>query len=155
MYNASQNGGAAWPNLPMLMSAAGADAHDSNSGFFARPDGSIDAVWIEGSGSPYVLSYTHFPAVAAYAPADFDHDGDVDSGLGGADDFDVFQACVSGPAIPYNPSGLPAGCSLTPDANGKIAADFDKDGDVDHDDFAVFQGCVSGEELPADPSCAN
>ncbi|HOW73104.1 MAG TPA: hypothetical protein PKY77_21110 [Phycisphaerae bacterium] len=67
---------------------------------------------------------------------DFDKDGDVDQ-----NDFDLFQDCVSGPAIP-----LIAGCE---------ARDFDHDGDVDQSDFGLLQRCVSGASEPADPNCAN
>ena len=41
-----------------------------------------------------------------YAPisptSDFDEDGDVD-----ADDLGIFEACATGPAVPYNPASLP------------------------------------------------
>lgn len=70
------------------------------------------------------------------APADFDRDGDVD-----ADDLMIFEACASGPTVPY-----------TGDC-GK--ADFDADTDVDQDDFAVFQRCYSGADNPADPNCGD
>ena len=67
---------------------------------------------------------------------DLDCDGDVD-----ADDLTVFEACATGPAIPYLP-----GCA------GK---DFDADGDVDSDDFAVIQRRLSGASIRATPNCAN
>jgi len=70
------------------------------------------------------------------APTDFDRDNDVDQ-----HDFEVFQACVSGPAIP-----LSTGCE---------SADLDHDGDVDQSDFGIFQRCYSGADNPADPNCAN
>ena len=70
-----------------------------------------------------------------YAPADFDHDGDVDS-----DDLAVFQACVSGPGIAYS-----GDCAK---------ADFDHDGDVDQTDYGIFLKCMSGAGVPADPNCA-
>ena len=44
---------------------------------------------------------------------------------------------------------------LTPDIDGQIAADFDKDGDVDMEDFGVFQRCYSGLDKPADPNCTD
>ena len=87
-----------------------------------------------------------------YARGDFNQDDHVD-----ADDLETFYACDTGPGIPYNPATLPAPwprCTLTPDGNGRIAADFNYDGDVDAADFAVFQRCWSGS-LPADPNCAN
>lgn len=68
-------------------------------------------------------------------PGDFDYDADVDPL-----DYDAFDRCGSGPAIPYA-----VDCGLV---------DFDKDDDVDQADFGVFQRCISGENNPADPSCA-
>jgi len=94
-------------------------------------------------------AYEYFPT----AKADFDVDGDVDS-----DDLAAFKACATGPAIPYNPAALPEpepGCTLAPDANGHIAADFDEDNDVDQSDFGSFQRCYSGEGNLADPHCAD
>ena len=61
-----------------------------------------------------------FRVVKLPEPGDFDSDGDVDSA-----DFDLFKACVSGPAIPY-----PPGCS---------SKDLDADGDADQSDFGIFQ----------------
>ena len=56
-------------------------------------------------------------------------------------DFDAFQACICGPAIPSTP--------------GREAKDPDGDNDVDLDDFGIFQRCLSGENVAADPNCAN
>ncbi len=83
-------------------------------------------------------------------PADFNGDGFVDEA-----DFAIFEACFTGPAVPYDPNDLPPGCTLEPDEDGFIAADFDRDGDVDQTDFGIFQRCWSGEGNPADPNCAN
>jgi hypothetical protein len=80
---------------------------------------------------------------------DFDGDCDVDQ-----NDLDIFEACSTGPAIPYDPQNLPPGCTLTPDVQGIIPADSDDDGDVDQNDFAIVQGCYSGQNNPADPNCA-
>ena len=82
-------------------------------------------------------------------PGDFDQDGDVDQA-----DVQIFAACLTGPAISYDPHHLPQGCALTPDGNGHIAADFNQDGAVDMHDFGVFQRCYSGANKPADPDCA-
>lgn len=91
-----------------------------------------------------------------YAPisprSDFDEDGDVD-----ADDLAIFEACATGPAVPYTPASLPEpapGCTLTADGDNHIAADFDDDGDVDQSDFGIVQRCYSGGGAPADPNCA-
>jgi len=105
-----------------------------------------------GAGTPPIVdmgAYEYFLT----AKADFNRDGDVD-----AEDLDVFEACATGPAIPYNPAALPEpepGCTLTPDGNGRIAADFDEDSDVDQSDFGMFQRCYSGEGNPADPACGS
>jgi len=90
---------------------------------------------------------------AGTAKADFDADGDVDG-----DDLAVFESCATGPAVPYNPAELPEpepGCTLAPDTNGHIAADFDEDDDVDQSDFGAFQRCYSGEGNPAEAHCGN
>jgi hypothetical protein len=79
--------------------------------------------------------------------ADFNQNGVVN-----AADLTIFVACAMGPAIPYHPAALPPGCTLSPDDTSHIAADFDKDDDVDSDDFAAFQRYWSGD-LPADPNC--
>ena len=55
-------------------------------------------------------------------------------------DFQAFDACRSGPQIPY--------------ATGCEWADFDADGDVDQDDFGSFQRCYSGDAI-ADANCGN
>jgi hypothetical protein len=68
--------------------------------------------------------------------SDYDGDGDVDG-----DDFDLFQSCTSGPAIPLTP-----GCE---------DRDLDMDNDADQNDFGLFQRCYSGESVLADPNCAN
>ncbi len=70
-----------------------------------------------------------------------DLDGDLDNDVV---DMAIFAACATGPAIPYDPNGLPAGCTLQPDAEGRILADTDRDGDVDQDDFGVLQACLTG-----------
>lgn len=86
----------------------------------------------------------------APSPQDLDGDCDVD-----ADDLRAFEACASGPAVPYDPGNLPAGCPLAPDAQNRIPADADRDGDVDLVDFAVFQRCHAGPDRLPDPSCAD
>lgn len=70
----------------------------------------------------------------------------------------TFQSCATGPMIPYDPNQLPhplPGCTLVPDSNHHIAADFDKDGDVDMNDFGVFQRCYSGTGRPLNQHCAD
>ena len=105
----------------------------------------IDASDADVTSKPYLVVG---PPPAAL-PGDFDGDGDADD-----KDNTVFEACATGPAIPYNSGTLQAGCSLTPDALGFIAADFDKDRDVDQTDFAVFERCLSGPGVEVDPNCA-
>lgn len=72
--------------------------------------------------------------------ADFNLNGTVDSG-----DSAIFEACSSGPAIPYDPVALPPGCALTADLEGFLPADFDRDRDVDQDDFGIFQRKFTGD----------
>jgi hypothetical protein len=88
---------------------------------------------------------TVIPRAVLVATVDFDFDNDVD-----LEDLAVFNACATGPAIPYTPGA----CSLVPDGQGHIVVDFDKDGDVDQTDFGVFQRCLSGQGNPANPACA-
>ncbi len=72
---------------------------------------------------------------ATQAPADFDHDGDIDrSG------FVAFQGCITG-----EDAGLPD--------LGFEDKDLDHDTDVDQEDFGEFQGCFSGTYGPIDPLC--
>jgi len=78
----------------------------------------------------------YWPTQAApTAGADFDYDGDVD-----ADDFEIFEACATGPGVAPPPDG----CAYV---------DLDADADVDQSDFAVIQACLSGPGSPADPAC--
>lgn len=70
---------------------------------------------------------------AAATPGDFDGDGSVN-----ADDQPYFEACDTGPDVPYGVN-WPGTCTMVPDTQGKIAADMDHDGDVDQDDFGQFQ----------------
>lgn len=90
-----------------------------------------------------------YPLIARTAVlADLDGDCDVDTA-----DAAIFIACNSGPQVMYDPQALPAGCTLTPDVNGRIAPDFDVDGDVDQSDFGTFQRCITGEDGSAAPGC--
>jgi hypothetical protein len=70
-------------------------------------------------------------------PADLDADFDVD-----ADDFGLFQACLTGPGEVQNDPD----CEL---------ARLDGDPDVDPDDVEIFLGCLTGADLPADPDCVD
>jgi hypothetical protein len=113
---------------------------------YATPDATEDPPVADSDvGSPALL-----PGDAPlFAPADFNFDGFVNS-----TDLGVLEDCSTSPEVLYDAQSLPAGCTLTPDLNDKIAADFDKDGDVDHDDYGFFQKCHSGTE-PADSTCAD
>ena len=113
-----------------------------------NPNGYIQFAVSPGSAATFQLDNVVFRPVPV--PADYDGDGDVD-----ADDRVLLRACSTGPAIPYDPSHLPAGCMLTPDGDGKINADLDRDADVDQSDFGIFQRCWSGSGDPADPNCAS
>lgn len=118
-------------------------------------DTPFTSVRLVGGGGLHQQNYRLDDMVYGPVPskADFDGDGDVD-----ADDLGVFAACATGPALPYDPGALPEpapGCPLTPDGDGRIAPDFDNDGDIDQADFAVLQRCYSGNNLPADANCAN
>jgi hypothetical protein len=81
-------------------------------------------------------------------PMDFNQDQYVDSA-----DLDMFNACFTGPNVPYDPNNLPPGCTLVP-VNGFIAADVDFDGDVDQEDYSAFQRCWSGTDI-ASLGCRN
>ena len=93
--------------------------------------GDYRCVVTNGGGS--VPSNAAALTVRATAPADFDHDCDVDLG-----DFASFQACFNGPNRTYPQPG----CSI---------ADLDGDADVDLADFAAFQACFNGPNRP--PAC--
>jgi hypothetical protein len=73
--------------------------------------------------------------------ADVDADGDVDN-----DDLEQFEACASGPAVPW---------SVNADSQVCTCLDQDDDGDVDQSDFGLFQRCFSGPDAQADPHCAD
>jgi hypothetical protein len=104
--------------------------------------------FVNAAANPHVGS-------ASAIKADLDNDGDVDSGTPGLgnDDLDIFTACATRDQVPYNPGSLPPGCVFSPDCNGRIRPDFDKDGDIDMRDFAVFQRCYSGSGQAATPGC--
>lgn len=108
-----------------------------------------------GTGVADPPNYPEIVDMGAYessptAPADFNYDGHVDR-----NDYGTFEACATGPAIPYDPQSLPEGCWPAPNESSIIPADFDADNDVDQEDFAVFQLCYIGESNPADPNCAD
>jgi hypothetical protein len=119
-------------------------------GTIGQPDASA-ANAIASVGGDYQLTGGFWavavPACTTFVAPDFDRDCDVD-----ADDFNRFKACATAERVPYNPAGLPTGCTFTP-SGGHIAPDFDTDGDVDMRDFAVFQRCTSGADLPPRPGC--
>ena len=85
------------------------------------------------------VSNVNFTIATVFA-FDYDNDGDVDP-----TDYDVFQACLTGPGM----TGPPPGCTL--DAFGR--SDADDDGDADQVDFGVFQRCYSGSGFALDPAC--
>jgi len=93
------------------------------------------------------VTYPYLRSPADYG--DFNHDGVMDRS-----DLDAFTACLTGPAIPYDPANPPTGCTLQA-VVGLLPADLDRDGDIDQSDFGILQRCWSGANKSADPSCAN
>jgi len=124
-------------------------------------DGGYDLTWstIDGGGAMYSTGGAYeltagfrvatLLICSSFAPADFNTDCSVDT-----QDFAIFAACITGPAVPYNPASPPSGCTLAPVA-GHIAADLNSDGGVDQRDFARFQRCYSGPGMAADPGCVS
>lgn len=119
------------------------------TGTIGQPDATAAGAMTGGS---YTLTGGFWgvalPVCTSFAPADFNQDCSVDD-----TDLGTFEACVTGPAVPYNPAVPPFGCTLAPDGSGHIAADFNGDGSVDQHDFSIFQRCYSGTSTPADPNC--
>lgn len=99
----------------------------------------LDTVVINGSAAGVIVAYATIPDQGI--PFDFSGDGDVDG-----EDFNVFKACMTGPAL----VGPPAGCTPVQFA----ACDRDHDSDVDIADFGRFQRCYSGANRPGNPNCA-
>ncbi len=93
---------------------------------------------LQGYNGADVANGTYAREIAAGDPVapDLDHDCDVDTA-----DFTLFEACVSGPAVPR----------LT----GCADRDFDGDGDVDLSDFGILQRCFRGQDQPPIPGCAD
>lgn len=143
-------------HIPDLALYVGAIPNSYNGGFWGFIcDTPFTSVVLVGGGGIHQQNYRLDDMV--YTPispkSDFDQDGDVD-----ANDSAMFAACATGPAVLYSPASLPEpepGCTMVPDGDGRIAADFDEDGDVDQSDFAIFQRCFSGSGHAADLSCAD
>jgi len=100
---------------------------------------SVDTVDISGTATGLIVAYGTIPDQGI--PFDFDGDGDVDK-----DDFAIFSACVTGPAV----AGPPAGCTPAQFS----ACDRDGDNNVDQADFGMFQRCYTGANKPGQPACA-
>ena len=110
-------------------------------GACCQPTGAcIDTAFDECPGSFQGLGTNCATTVCPCATpfADADADGDVDQ-----DDFDEFQACMTGPG-PATVVGL---CRCFDQHTGP------NDPDVDEDDYAAFEACASGPDVPADPAC--
>jgi hypothetical protein len=88
------------------------------------------------SNSPQTVTVNLTVTPSAYAPCDFEPDGDVDMA-----DYGRFQSCYTGSG---NAQTAPA-CQ---------GARLDEDEDVDRFDFDRFTACMSGAGVPADPDCA-
>ena len=127
-----------------ISASAGTDLRDTFRTDYGFPidDAAWSDIW------PIVQSRVAARTWSAHVSADLSCDGHVD-----ADDLKVFLACVTGPDTAYTANHRPAGCTLTADADGFIAADFDNDRDVDQADFGLLQRCYRGPNSPADPDC--
>ena len=115
------------------VSDASAGGSYTLSGTIGQPDARNHPEPMEGGSYKLTGGFWVIPECPAIQP-DYDGDCDVDQA-----DYTVFEACASGPDVPYA-----ADCGY---------ADLDSNGDVDQDDFAVFQQCMSGEGNWADPAC--
>jgi hypothetical protein len=105
-------------------------------GYFVAPGGMLQtdaAQELESVGVTWGVDNFRIQ-FALGASADLDGDSDVDQV-----DYDLFECCASGPAVPY--------------AQGCEDRDFDNDGDVDQTEFGILQRCFSGADVPADPTC--
>jgi hypothetical protein len=71
----------------------------------------------------------------AFAPPDFNSDGDVDD-----EDLQHLASCSTGSAVPQTDLAC-------------FDADLDNDGDVDQSDFGVLQACYAGSGVTVDPTC--
>lgn len=104
--------------------------YDTASLLSGSYDGTITISAIGATNTPQTIS-VHLDVVApAFAPCDFDQDGDVDLA-----DFGKFQSCMTGPGIAQN----------DPTCAG---ARLDNDDDVDADDLTRFLQCFSGANVP-------
>lgn len=98
----------------------------TDSGIFSLPHGAhVDNLYLTGVAIP--------PCSEPWADAD--RDGDID-----ADDFGIFQRCVTGPGnLNSNPL-----CYCF-DVEGPVGG---PDGDIDGGDFQEFQNCATGPDVP-------
>lgn len=141
-------------NLDIAAINADLQASDKLSLILVPASGTVAPTY---NGSPYTASNRFSPRIYITADvgagvlwADFDGDGMVNDA-----DMDIFQACMTGPAVAYDVANLPVGCPLVADGENRIAADPDGDGDVDLADFGRWQRCFSGEELQLDVHCGD
>lgn len=108
---------------------------------FYQASPQIDTITLTGYSGATSFSYLENVKgqriVLGGAPADFDHDTDVDE-----DDFLAFQVCLTAPGV-------------GPPTDGCGDKDLDHDDDVDQADFGRFQRCLSGQNTQADPNCAD
>jgi hypothetical protein len=129
-YAAFAHDGVRHFSAPSTVSLTGASLPDTDN------DGVADVCDQCPNTIPGMIGHVDDQGCPPLVPGDFDRDGDVD-----AADFGPFNACASGPGVPYS-----EGCG------GKS---LDGDGDVDQSDFGLFQRCLSGANAPADANCAN
>lgn len=128
-----------WDQNPTHEEWTGTETQWSSGTITTVPTAS--GVWylhVQGYNASHVANGTFDYEISAGRGVlpDLDDDGDVD-----LDDFDLFHACVTGPAV-------------EPSVNCKNR-DFDGDDDVDLEDFGILQRCYSGDGNPASADCAN
>ena len=123
---------------------------EENGTPFQLNDNGVLAFRLRFTDNSYAVYTATIPTCSGTIAPDLNGDCHVDQA-----DFEAFNACRTGPGVPYTVMALPAGCYFIPNANGRIQPDFDQDGDVDMDDFGKLQRCMTGPTYSVDPTCVN